>query len=365
MVAVRAHDYSTEAIEGLLVPRLEDLCARLAPQGRRQGHEWVALNPTRADHSIGSFSINMHTGRWMDGADAAASSKSLPVLSLISYLATAGDFGKAILWAKDYLGLTGRAPDQARAAAISAEAEQRREARAIQDAKHAERKRRAAQAIWLEGKPLDGFDPASEYLKARGIDVTALAHIPSALRFNPAVKIASLTGKPHAAMVAAMHREGAPDGFAAVHATYLKFDDLHDRWVKAFGKESKKILATPSGAAIRLTRGASGKPLAKAPAGEWVAIAEGIENGLSASIVRPDLRMLAAATLGNIGKVQLPDQIGGVFVIADNDRAGSAGESALENACNALADRGLDIKLVRAPLGYKDFNDALTGLVVA
>jgi hypothetical protein len=183
------------------------------------------------------------------------------------------------------------------------------------------------------------------------------------MRFNPTVKINTLTGKAHAALVSAMHREGAPDGFAAVHATYLSPCDWG--WEKAFGKNSKMMLGAPSGASIRLTQGSSGKPLSRAPDGEWVAIAEGIENALSAAIARPDLRILAAATLGNIGKVALPDQIGGVFVIADNDRLGSPGSTALENACNALVDRGLDIKIIRAPEGYKDFNDALCGKVMS
>jgi putative DNA primase/helicase len=32
------------------------------------GKEYVVLNPTRADKTLGSFSINIHTGKWLDGA---------------------------------------------------------------------------------------------------------------------------------------------------------------------------------------------------------------------------------------------------------------------------------------------------------
>jgi putative DNA primase/helicase len=38
------------------------------PGGKVIGHEYKALNPTRADQTIGSFSINVHNGKWLDGA---------------------------------------------------------------------------------------------------------------------------------------------------------------------------------------------------------------------------------------------------------------------------------------------------------
>lgn len=365
-MSARQHAYGTDVIEAMLLPRIGDLCARLAPDGSRIGHEWQALNPTRADGKRGSFSINLHTGRWADFADDKRSSREFPCLSLVCYLAIRDEgseaFGMAILWAKNYLGLTGRNPDPVALSKVNKDAEQRRLQRQIDDDAVRERKRKLAQAIWLEGTALTGTDPASQYYLGRGIDLAALPEIPGCLRFNPAVKINTITGQSHTAIVAAMHKEGAPDGFAAVHATYIAPHDLG--WGKAFGADSKKMMGGPSGASIRLTKGASGKPLARAPEGEWVAIAEGIENGLSAALARPDLRVLAAGTLGNIGKVVLPPQIGGVFVIADNDRPGSPGSTVLENACNHLVDRGLDIKVIRAPEGHKDFNDALMGRVM-
>ncbi|WP_052701054.1 hypothetical protein [Loktanella sp. S4079] len=38
------------------------------PDGHRQGGEWVALNPTRADRHKGSFRINLESGLWSDFA---------------------------------------------------------------------------------------------------------------------------------------------------------------------------------------------------------------------------------------------------------------------------------------------------------
>lgn len=53
------------------------------PGGKREGDEWKALNPTRADGSIGSFSVNLATGAW---ADFATDDKGGDAVSLYAYL---------------------------------------------------------------------------------------------------------------------------------------------------------------------------------------------------------------------------------------------------------------------------------------
>ena len=47
-------------------------CSSLVPHGRRLGSEWIARNPTRADRHLGSFKINLRTGRWADFATGDA-----------------------------------------------------------------------------------------------------------------------------------------------------------------------------------------------------------------------------------------------------------------------------------------------------
>lgn len=63
---------------------LPSLLGRWLPDGRQEGHEWVARNPTRADRNLGSFRINLRTGRW---ADFATGDKGGDVISLAAYLA--------------------------------------------------------------------------------------------------------------------------------------------------------------------------------------------------------------------------------------------------------------------------------------
>lgn len=53
------------------------------PDGRQEGSEWNAINPTRPDEKLGAFKINLVSGKWMDGSDGA---KGNDCISLYVYL---------------------------------------------------------------------------------------------------------------------------------------------------------------------------------------------------------------------------------------------------------------------------------------
>jgi hypothetical protein len=56
---------------------------KLLPRGKTVGREIVALNPRRADRSLGSFKVNRFNGRW---CDFATGDKGGDVVSLVAYL---------------------------------------------------------------------------------------------------------------------------------------------------------------------------------------------------------------------------------------------------------------------------------------
>jgi hypothetical protein len=72
-----------EAIKSTALGVLPVLAPRWLPDGRREGVEWVAKNPRRADRRAGSFRVNMRTGRW---ADFATGDRGGDVISLAAYL---------------------------------------------------------------------------------------------------------------------------------------------------------------------------------------------------------------------------------------------------------------------------------------
>ncbi len=72
------------AINAVALENLPALAARWLPDGRREGREWIALNPRRNDRSQGSFRINLQTGRWADFATDDA--RGGDPVSLAAYL---------------------------------------------------------------------------------------------------------------------------------------------------------------------------------------------------------------------------------------------------------------------------------------
>ena len=83
--------------------QLPALCAQWLPDGRREGSEWKALNPMRADSRVGSFSINLDTGAW---ADFASDDRGGDAVSLYAYLFTARDQGRALRELAAAIGVT-------------------------------------------------------------------------------------------------------------------------------------------------------------------------------------------------------------------------------------------------------------------
>ena len=350
---------SVEQIDRMLVGKMERLARALAPDGERRGHEWVALNPARADTKRGSFSINLTTGVWKDFASGDGA-KLMPGLGLVAYLATEGDFKRAIQWAKDWLGLTDARPDPALAKQIETQTKRNK----TEELKRRNAKLNAAFAIYLNSVPLTGDCPASLYLKRRGIDPAQLEHgrFPRSLRFHPKVTHPNVAGT-FPALIACQSLEGMPHGFGGIHRIYLE-ERGPGLWGKAFGgREAKLSLAYQTGASIRIAQGVSNKRLAEAPDGEWVHLTEGIEDALALSVALPGARVIAAYSLSALGHAALPSQLGGVVVVADNDTGNRAAEEALERSCLKLCDRHAEVKLARMPDIYKDVNDALIGRV--
>jgi putative DNA primase/helicase len=61
----------------------DNLLADWLPDGTRKGKEYWAINPVRGDRKPGSFSINLHTGKWHD---FASGDKGGDLVALLAYL---------------------------------------------------------------------------------------------------------------------------------------------------------------------------------------------------------------------------------------------------------------------------------------
>ncbi len=79
--ACKSVDFS--AINAAARANLLPILQRWLPNGRVHGREYVVRNPKREDRRPGSFSINLHNGKW---ADFASDDRGSDPISLAAYL---------------------------------------------------------------------------------------------------------------------------------------------------------------------------------------------------------------------------------------------------------------------------------------
>lgn len=329
----------------MLAASIERVVTELLPAGRREGAEWrvgsLAGEPGR---SCAVHLSGRRAGVWSD----FASGEGGDALDLVAQVLFRGDRREAMAWARSWLGLSDRSPA----------VEQRRARQQIppEQPENDETKvrRAAALKVFLAAQPKLADTPAGLYLARRGIDFVTLGRQPRSLRYHPALWN-SESQRTWPGLVAAI--TDAAGVHVATHRTWLTLQDGH--WVKAPLVDPKMTLGRFAGGSIRLWRGASGLPLAKARTGETVVIAEGIETALSVALACPDFRVLSAVSLANMGRLVLPPAITCVVIAADNDAGNDRAQTALQRAVDHFAAEGRTVKLAMPDTPGTDWNDVL------
>lgn len=339
----------------------------------KRGHEHVGLCPFHSDASLGSFSVNDAKAIFKCFACGASGDH-------FKYL----EKRKGMTFVQALKMLEADAGIDFTSTATNAEYDRAREKRLRAAMADAEKRKRNARGLWHHSAVMQGT-PAQLYLEGRGIDFAALGRFPGAIRFRHDCWNTEL-GREIPAMVTAMTVLAGE--MVAAHRTYLEF--VRGRWVKADLDMPKMTLGDYAGAHIALNKGEVGRmPLRDVPEGTTVHISEGIEDGLTVAMADPAVRLIAAATLGNIGAVDLPDSVSDVVMVGQRDEedralralaARRAGDEALaqkhEDAAmkiNAAFNsqiaahqaRGRTVLCMWPDDGFKDFNDQLRSVRMA
>jgi putative DNA primase/helicase len=90
-----------DTIKAAALASIESVLSRWAPGGKRQGREYLPLNPRRSDSKPGSFSINLDTGAW---SDFATGDKGGDLVALVAYLGSVKQ-SEAAAQLAEFLGL--------------------------------------------------------------------------------------------------------------------------------------------------------------------------------------------------------------------------------------------------------------------
>jgi hypothetical protein len=337
--------------------RVRELAAELLPNGREDCGYW--RTGSIADEPGQSLAVTLQgpdRGMWCDYA-ASGPEGGGNMIQLAAQVSFRGDVGKALAWLNSRLGLDGL--DPARMAKVRAEAAASRAENERQADVEAEAKRRRALGLFLSGKAI-ADSPVEHYLKGRGIDLRALGKAPGALAWHPEVwNVEAHRRLP--CMLAAIVKRGR---HIATHRTWLA-PDGKGGWTKADLETPKMVLGSFKGGHIPLNKGACRKTLEEIEDGLDVWASEGIEDGLSVTLAKPGLRVVAGVTLGNLGDIELPPQVGRFVIIGQRDTNPKT-LAAFEAAIARQQERGREVWLTPPPAGgFKDVNEALMKEIAA
>jgi hypothetical protein len=298
------------------------------PGGHREGHDYVALNPTRSDRTKGSFRIHTQTGAWIDHATGDRGGN---IKSLECYLQGYG--------VHNGLGYGSRDLYRAAKTAIAAKVQENSGfgvANAWRKmAKDDDERAARAKGFWDQGLSLAGT-PGEVYLKTRGISCV----LPSCLRFVP--HFYHKESKRQWPCVLAAIECWPDEALWGVHAIYLNSTGTG----KAPVDNVKKTYGHLKGGAVRL-----GSCL------ESIVVCEGIETGLAIyqATGRTAWASLSCENMLNL-KLPPPYITTSIILAGDND---GPGQRAASRAVTQWEAAGYNVRVAYPPAPYKDFNDVL------
>lgn len=319
------------SINAAAAARGRDLVQQWLPGGRLCGSEYLALNPRRADNHLGSFSVNISTGAYYDHASGDGGGDFVALYAFVRRIDRQSDAARALAaelgmcggfgaFSGPSSGVGGWRPLPKAATALTAPARPGR----TPDV-HLTKSRSQPAAGTL----------AETYLRGRSLMLPATDDI----LFNPdATDYAEKRGYP--AMVSVI-RFGDGTETGGLHITYLNDDG---------SKSHKKMLGTAKGGAVRL-----------APIGDdgVLGVSEGIETGIAAMMMYPDVPVWAALSTSGMKAFQIPSGCKRLVIFAD---AGEAGQAAASELSTAAERAGVAAIIVR-PQSDDDFaKDVALGL---
>jgi hypothetical protein len=337
--------------------RLKEIIVSLLPGGQVKGSSYIALNPTRPDKNLGSFRIDLVSGKWVD---FATNDKGRDIVSLCAYVKGLSQFQAALYLLKSF-GYFGKnsantkndnhenskyiAPKVAKVPKVVDSSYFERPKIYLNSPKVPKASKSGnnsaidfALKIWNKCDPADN-SPVAEYLKSRGYTEKILD---SSIRYHP--KLFHFATQAYYPAMLSLITKGEQNKVIRIHRTYLTSVD--GKVTKAPIEPNKMILGQAKGGSVRL--GSPGKKLV---------ITEGIETALSI-IQATALPVWAGLSTIGMQNIIVPplDITPEIIIAADNDEAGLKAANKL--ACRLLA-KGYITRIAIPPKLGSDFNDLL------
>lgn len=358
-------------VKQALKDRIEDVCQKLLPDGRRDGGVWLSHNPMVSDDARHLPALKVGLVREKGAWRCWRHGDKGDVIKLIEFTQNT-DIKGALQWARDFLGLRSmslaerEAMRQAGAAKAKREAENNRRARANKLDKAKELFFTRTTAF---GEAGPARNHAMDYFRARHCPLEYVDHLNrETFRFSQGTewwkgakwgnrdghKIRTEEGPRFPAIHTGMRV--ATGIVTCCHVTFL--DPIRPE--KAPVEPPKLMYGEALGAVIEVSTGPSGIAFWNegAPAGSLV-LCEGIETALSLAIGIPQARVWAGGSLAGMGSAPVELAcVSDITVARDNNHGNPQAQAQLAGALAKLEAHGKQIVVMNSHVG-DDFNDLI------
>lgn len=329
--------YEMSELNEMLRPDCETLARELLADVKRRGNQLIGYLPNGGKVSMALAGAKR--GLWKNWHAPDKTQCGGPI-NLVQWALFNGDRNKACIWTRARLRLdaTEQETEEERQRRGRQRAWQERK-RTYQAAREADQRVRIALDLYQSGR--GDADEVHDYLAGRfGFDVLPyrLRH----LRFVPRLTTRVIPTA-HAAMLAPIVSL-ATARQVGVHVTLLEYRT--GRWRKAKVPDAKRMLGLPRDAVIPLLAGER----------DTVMLAEGIENALAAAwLTKGSSRVWAAGSASFVATLALPDEVGSVIAVRDNDAPDSQVAQAWRETEAGWRREGRTVETLRVPDTAKDF----------
>lgn len=332
MTAPQPRRLEAEQVKALLASQSNDLLAYLLPGGRMVSGEYRARGP---DGSLWAVQVTgSKAGAWISG-QAGLAGRSY--LSLIRDIACDGDHLRAYKFALQFIGEDTAPLPRATPRAV-------RPIAAPDPASN-------GLGIYLHADEFNWNNPVGRYLQNRGIEPELFDRPIRVLRYHRTLHNAECRAALPGMLAAIVDPQTSRQ--IALHRTWLDGPP----WRKAAVRTPKKVLGPYGGGLIPLTRGASGCAWRKAPDGDWLLLAEGIENALAVAGDEPDYRAAAYVSANNLLQLRLPAAFKKICLVVDRDGENWSVTEDREIALEQWRTEGRSVGIWEPPEGVKDAAD--------
>lgn len=300
---------------------IETIARLVSPHGEKRGQEWISFNPNRVARRLGSFSINLKTGKW---ADFAQNIVGGDIISYYGYVKNLNNLQAA----REILN----------------EPERNNFSPKIENPiEKQEKNKDYINKLLEESYPLTKNTVGIKYLRNRKIFLKP----PDSIRYHPNLK--HFSGSYHPALLSKVTKIENND-IIALHRTYLTREGE-----KAPIEPNKMLISSPKKGGVLLTE--------KNKKFDRIYLTEGIETGLSLKELlqmknTKNYIIIAILSTTNLKHIKFKkDWIRNktIYITMDND---NAGKKAAKEKETSLLREGISCKNFQLK-SFNDYNELL------